>query len=108
MSDSFIDILLDTSDCIDKGTQAIKLAKHDILTTLGFERGDKNPITREDIESYNNLRNEYSQALQNGSPHCTKVLGDALFIRTIDLIQRCFTSENAGVLFDKLSKRWKM
>lgn len=105
---SLIDELLDTYDSIDKDTIASQIDKNTILTTLGFGKmGDKNPISFEDIKSWRKLRDNYLETLRKGHLQFAESLRVLLFGATSNLISRCFTSENAEALFDKLSLRWK-
>jgi hypothetical protein len=68
--------------------------------------GDKAPITRENIKAWIELRDEYFRLVENGYPSdSVRIL---LQEATFELISRCFTSDNATTLFDKLSLRWKL
>jgi len=103
----FIDELLDTYDAIDIGTQATAIDKNFILTTCGAGKmGDKYPIKLEEIKSWRSFRADYFALVEKKSV-LAQSLRRLLAARTSELICRCFKSENAEVLFDKLSARWK-
>ena len=103
-----IDELLDTLDLIDDRYKVIAMTKNLILASLGAgEIGDRYPITAEDVQKWRKIRDDYHEAMRLNNVQLTSTLSDLLFVRTIDLIFRSFTSKNSGLLFDKLSGRWK-
>jgi len=96
---------------VDSGSQASKIAKTTIVSTLGYgEIGDRYPITLKNTRAWCELVLRYlSSKNELGQDHeYTNTVGMILWASTLDLISRSFTKENSHILFDYLSEEWKM
>lgn len=95
---------------VDSNSEASKITKTTILTTLGFGKiGERYPITLENAVAWCDLVNLYLNSKNElGRDHpYTKSVSRLVLSSTFHLISRSFTKKNSHLLFDYLSKEWQ-
>jgi len=95
---------------VDTYSEASRISKETIITTLGFGKiGEKYPVTIQNTISWCDLVSRYLDARARGPNNkYTKTLGRLVLNSTFDFISRSFTRKNSQYLFNLLSKEWNL